>query len=187
MSQRFEIGDASLEGMKVLRRTVFQDERGSLERLYAAGDLRDVTGGKPVVQINLTRTRTRGTVRGMHYQIPPHAELKLITCVRGSVFDVVVDLRAGSPTLLAWHGQILSETDPTTLLVPEGFAHGFQALSDDCELLYLHTANYEPSAEGGLNPRDPLVGISWPEPISVLSERDAAHPLLSVGYAGIVL
>ena len=96
-------------------------------------------------------TASRGTVRGMHFQHPPHAETKFVSCLRGEVFDVAVDLRNGSPTFLHWHAEILSADNHRTLVIPEGFAHGFQTLSDDCEMLYFHTAAYNPEAEGGLN------------------------------------
>jgi dTDP-4-dehydrorhamnose 3,5-epimerase len=123
----------------------------------------------------------------MHFQLPPHAEMKLVSCMRGRVFDVVVDLRHGSPTFLQWHGEELSAESGRTLCIPEGFAHGFQTLTDDCEMLYLHTAAYEAAAERGVSPVDPRVAIRWPLPIAQLSERDAGHAPLADDYAGIRL
>jgi dTDP-4-dehydrorhamnose 3,5-epimerase len=96
-------------------------------------------------------TLRRGTVRGLHFQRPPHAEAKLVTCLHGQVFDVAVDLRAGSPTFLQWHAEELTESNGRSLLIPEGFAHGFQTLSEHCELLYVHSATFVPSSEGGIN------------------------------------
>ena len=107
------------------------------------------------MQINHTLTGRRGTVRGMHYQRPPHAETKFISCLRGEVFDVAVDLRHDSPTFLRWHAEVLSAENHRTLVVPEGFAHGFQTLAEDCELLYLHTAAFAADSEGALNANDP--------------------------------
>jgi dTDP-4-dehydrorhamnose 3,5-epimerase len=128
----------------------------------------------------------KGTVRGLHFQHPPHAELKLVSCIRGEVFDVVIDIRTGSQNFLRWHGEHLSAGNNRALLIPEGFAHGFQALSDDVELIYCHSAPYAATAaEGGLNPQDPKLGIDWPLPIVELSVRDTQHPRLDGSFAGV--
>ena len=161
------------------------DARGFLERLYDAAELRVLIGSRQVAQVNWSRTVRRGTVRGMHFQSPPHAEAKLITCVRGSVFDVAVDVRAASPTLLSWEGVVLNGDDPTSVLIPEGFAHGYQALTAGCELIYVHTAPYVPEAGSGLNPEDPLIAISWPEPITELSATDQAWPMTGMSFRGV--
>ena len=139
------------------------------------------------MQINHTFTASRGTVRGIHFQYPPHTEIKFVSCLRGEVFDVAVDLRCNSPTFLCWHSEMLSADNHRTLVIPEGFAHGFQALSNDCEMLYLHTAAYQPDAEDGLNVRDPRLSIEWPLPIVELSQRDAGFPLLDETFAGVVI
>jgi dTDP-4-dehydrorhamnose 3,5-epimerase len=110
-----------------------------------------------------------------------------VNCLRGEVFDVAVDLRHGSPTFLHWHAEILSANNHRTLLIPEGFAHGFQTLTEDCELLYFHTAAYQPSAEGGLNAQDSKLDIRWPEPVIELSSRDAAHPSVNVAFVGLLV
>jgi dTDP-4-dehydrorhamnose 3,5-epimerase len=123
----------------------------------------------------------------MHFQHPPHAETKFVSCLRGEVFDVAVDLRRGSTTLLLWHGEILSATNHRTLMIPEGFAHGFQTLTEDCEMLYFHTTAYQGDAEGGLNARDPRLGIQWPLPIAGESVRDATHPLVSEDFRGLAV
>jgi dTDP-4-dehydrorhamnose 3,5-epimerase len=184
---RFDVLRTPIDGLVILTRKPVGDQRGFLERLYCANDLRDVTGGLPIAQINRTLTSARGTVRGMHFQHPPHAELKLVTCLRGEVFDVAVDLRVGSPTFLRWHSVLLTEDNATTFVIPRGFAHGFQTMTDDCELLYVHSAAYRAEAEGGLNPRDPRLGIAWPSPITDLSERDASHPMITEQFRGIAL
>jgi dTDP-4-dehydrorhamnose 3,5-epimerase len=143
--------------------------------------------GKSIAQVNHTMTIKRGTVRGLHFQYPPYAETKIVSCIRGEVYDVAVDLRQGSPTFLHWHAQSLTAADHKSLLIPEGFAHGFQALSEECELLYFLTAAYHPEAEGGLNSLDPKLGIYWPEPVRELSSRDAGHPMLVDSFEGIAI
>ena len=187
MTERFEVHRTPLSGLKVIDRKVIADERGFLERLYAADELHDEVAGRSIVQINRTRTTKRGTVRGLHFQVPPHAEFKLVSCLRGAAFDVAVDLRRGSSTFLKWHAERLADAEHRMLLIPEGFAHGFQALTDDCELLYFHSASYRPESEGGVNPMDPAVGIRWPEEIAALSARDAGHPMLTSDYLGLAL
>lgn len=185
MSERFDILDTPLPGLRILQRKPLRDARGYLERLYCTQELGSVLSGRAIVQINHTLTVRRGTVRGMHYQQPPHAETKFVSCCRGEVFDVAVDLRRDSPTFLRWHAETLSEGNHRTLLIPEGFAHGFQTLTDNCEMLYFHTAAYAPEAERGLNPRDPGLALTWPLPIADMSERDAAQPPLAAGFRGI--
>jgi dTDP-4-dehydrorhamnose 3,5-epimerase len=187
VTERFQIRDTPLPGLKVIDRKVVADDRGFLERLYCADELGDVLANRAIVQINRTLTSRRGTVRGLHFQVPPHAEIKIVSCLRGKVFDVAVDLRQNSSTFLKWHAEVLSDREHRMFLIPEGFAHGFQTLSDDCELLYFHSALYEPGSEGGVNPRDPTVGIRWPEEIAELSLRDAAHPILANDYHGVAL
>ena len=184
MSERFDIQTTRI-GAVVLTRKPRGDERGFLDRVYCADELAEVLGARCIVQINRTLTRVRGTVRGMHFQRPPFGELKVVMCLRGSVFDVAVDLRTGSQTFLASHGEILTADNFRSMVISEGFAHGFQALSDDVELLYLHTARYEPAAEGGLRPTDPRLSIPWPEPITSMSPRDESHPLIAPDFGGL--
>jgi dTDP-4-dehydrorhamnose 3,5-epimerase len=179
------IADLSLAGLKRVTRHRLGDARGFLSRLFCAEELAVAGWQKPIVQINHTYTAKRGMVRGMHYQTPPHAEMKLVSCIRGEVFDVAVDLRAKSPTFLQWHAENLSADNGRALLIPEGFAHGFQALTDDCEMLYLHTAEYVPDAEAGLRAGDSRLGISWPLSITELSARDRGHPLLTPQFKGM--
>ena len=169
----------------VVERTRVEDERGFLERLFSADELQFAMGGAAVAQINRTLTVRRGTVRGMHFQHPPHAEIKLVTCLKGRVFDVAVDLRQESPTFLRWHGEVLGEGLQVSMLIPGRFAHGYQTLTADCELLYVHSVAYEPTAEAGLNPRDPRLAIAWPSEITEMSTRDTSHPMLVVDYRGI--
>lgn len=185
MSLRFDLIDTPLAGLKVLQRKPLGDSRGHLERMFCAEELEPLLAGRRIVQINHTLTAARGTVRGLHFQYPPHAETKFVSCLRGEVFDVAVDLRRGSPTFLRWHGEILSAGNHRTLLIPEGYAHGFQTLCDDCELLYLHTAAHRADAEGGLNASDPNLAIQWPFPVQHQSARDTVHTLLDNNFSGI--
>ncbi len=185
MSKRLDELDTPLRGLKVIERKPIRDERGFLERLFCAAELEDVLHNKTIAQINHTLTAQRGVVRGMHYQRRPHAEIKFVTCIRGRVLDVAVDIRTGSPTFLRWHAEELSADNFRTLAIPEGFAHGFQTLSDDCELIYFHTAPYVADAEAAINPEDPRLGIIWPLTITAMSPRDAAHPILGAEFEGV--
>ncbi len=186
MTKRFDILATALADLQVLQRKPLGDSRGYLERLFCADELAPLLAGRRIVQINHTLTARRGTLRGLHFQRPPYAETKFVSCLRGEVFDVAVDLRRGSATFLHWHGEILSADNHKTLLIPEGFAHGFQTLADACELLYFHTAAYHADAEGGLNAADPRLAIAWPLPITELSARDSGHALLDENFSGVV-
>jgi dTDP-4-dehydrorhamnose 3,5-epimerase len=183
----FDFIPTPLAGLKVVQRKLVQDHRGFLSRFYSVDEFMEAGISKPISQINHTLTRKKGAVRGLHFQRPPHAETKLVSCVRGEIWDVAVDLRSRSPTFLQWHGELLSAANRRSMLIPEGYAHGFQALTEDCELIYLHTAAYHPEAEDGLNVADPKLHISWPLPIDDLSERDLGHPYVGSEYQGIVL
>lgn len=182
---RFQFDATAMSGLWSVRRTRLTDGRGFLDRLFCVAEFASAGWQGPVAQINHSYTRQRGTLRGLHFQHAPYCEDKLVSCLRGEIFDVAVDLRQGSPTLLRWHGELLSAGNGRALLIPRGFAHGFQALSEDCELLYLHSSPYVQQAEGALNAREPRLGIAWPLPITELSARDASHPFLDTNYAGI--
>jgi dTDP-4-dehydrorhamnose 3,5-epimerase len=185
MSSRFDILDMPIQGLKLVQRKPISDGRGYLERMFCSADLKSLIPGKSIVQINHTVTASRGTVRGMHFQHPPHAETKFVSCLRGKVFDVAVDLRRDSATFLRCHAEVLSAANHRTLVIPEGFAHGFQTLTKDCHILYLHTAAYQADAEGGVNARDPRLGIQWPLRIADQSVRDSAHPLVPDDFGGL--
>lgn len=185
MSERFEITSAPMQGVFVVRRKPIEDIRGFFERMFCTQDLQPIIGDRHIKQINRSLTRRCGAVRGMHYQKPPRAEMKIVSCLQGRVYDVVVDIRRGSPTFLQWFGVELGADNFLSIVVPEGCAHGFQTLEQDCELLYLHTELYSPIHEGGLHPQDPRLAISWPLPVAVLSERDAQHPLLTDEFVGL--
>ena len=176
-----------LVDLKVVESSSHHDDRGAFMRLFCADDLQAVVGHRQIAQINHSRTNHVGAVRGLHFQHPPHAEMKMIRCLRGRAWDVAVDLRAGSPTFLNWYAQELTPDKATMMVIPEGFAHGFQALEPETELLYLHTAFYCPPSEGGLRHDDPRLAIGWPLPPRDLSRRDIAHPLLCADFPGITL
>lgn len=170
----------------LVRRRPHPDTRGTFARLFCADALAGAGWTGPIAQINHSVTTTCGTVRGLHYQQAPFAEMKLVSCVRGQVWDVAVDLRRDSPTFGHWHAQALSQQSGMAMLIPHGCAHGFQALSDDAELVYCHSAPYAPQAQHGVFPGDPRLAIAWPLPMHGLSERDAALPGLSADFTGIV-
>lgn len=184
---RFTVTDLPLAGLKRIERQRLGDSRGFLSRLFCAQELAAAGWHKPIAQINHTFTAQRGTVRGMHYQQPPHAEMKLVTCIQGEVWDVAVDLRAGSPTFLHWHAELLSADNQHAMLIPEGFAHGFQTLGDNAALLYCHTAPHTPAAEAAVNAQDPRLAIQWPIAITELSTRDSNHSLIETQFTGIRL
>ena len=175
-----------LAGLAVIETAAFTDHRGSFARLFCASELAALGFGA-IVQINHSVTHAAGAVRGLHFQRPPRAEAKIVRCLKGRVFDVAVDLRAGSPTFLKWRAVELSAENRLAYFLPQGFAHGFQTLEPDCELLYLHTECYSPEHEGGLRHDDPALCIAWPLPATELSARDAAHPLLDAGFTPLVL
>ena len=183
--KRFIVHDTPLADLKLIERRPVADARGFLSRMFCEGELAAAGWNRGIAQINHTKTQNRGAVRGMHFQRAPHAEMKLVSCLRGSVWDVAVDLRAGSPTFLKWHAAELSADNHLAFLIPEGFAHGFQTLTEGCELLYLHSAAYRPDAEGGLQPQDPALAIAWPLAIAEISARDAQHALLTQAYTGL--
>lgn len=184
---RFNFLPTPLVGLVTVQRKRLEDGRGFFSRFYCADEFCPLGWNRPIAQINHTLTKRRGALRGLHFQHPPHSEAKYVSCLRGEVFDVAVDLRQGSPTFLQWHGEILSADNQKSLLIPEGFAHGFQALTDDCELLYLHSEFFTPEAEGALNTADPCLAIAWPLEVTELSERDRCHPMLDGSFQGISL
>lgn len=185
---RLELEALDLQGLVAVRRQRMADERGSLSRLFCADELAASGWAWPVAQINHTVTLHRGAVRGFHFQRPPHAEAKLVSCLRGAVWDVAVDLRQGSPTFLQHRAIELSADNGQALLIPPGFAHGFQALRDGVELLYLHSAAHAPGYEAGLHPQDPALAVTWPLEVTQMSLRDRSHPFMDLSaFEGISL
>lgn len=165
----------------------FKDERGAFARLFCEQELSTVIGHRKIVQINHSCTQAVGAVRGLHFQHAPHAEMKLVRCLKGKVWDVAVDLRPRSPSYKRWYAQELSPQNAHMMVIPEGFAHGFQVLEAGSELLYLHTALYKPDSEGGVRHDDPVLGITWPLPVTDISARDSSHACIDTTFRGIVL
>lgn len=182
---RFVISELPLAGLKLITRQCLGDSRGFLSRIFCSNELASAGWSKAIAQINHTFTAKCGTVRGMHYQMPPHAEMKLVSCLQGEVWDVAIDLRAGSPTFLHWHAEKLSADNCQALLIPEGFAHGYQTLSDGVSLLYCHSSAHNPGVEAGLNVSDPRLAITWPLEYEELSLRDANHPMIGPEFKGV--
>lgn len=185
MSQRFEIVDTELTGLRLIQRLPSVDARGYFQRLFCAQELAAAGWSGPVAQINHTYTKRAGSVRGLHLQLPPFAEMKLITCMRGEVWDVAVDLRANSATFLKWHAVHLSAENKTSYLIPPGFAHGFQTLTDDVEMLYCHSQAYMPASEMGFNPIDKKLNVNWPMTIGDMSDKDKNWAMLDDSFQGI--
>ena len=152
------------------------DERGMFARTMCVDEFAAEGLVTTFVQQNMSISAEKGTLRGMHFQLPPHGEVKLIRCVRGAILDVIVDIRPGSPTFLRHEGFELTAANRRELYVPAGFAHGFQTLTEDVEVSYLVSAAYTPQAERGLRHDDPRLGIEWPLPVTVISDKDAAWP-----------
>jgi len=167
-----------LAGLFEVHSTAYRDARGCFTRLFREHEFQDVRPGVHFAQANLSETALKGSVRGMHFQVPPAAEAKLIWCLRGRVYDVAVDVRTASPTYLHWHAIELQADSGRGIWIPEGYAHGFQALTDDVQLLYLHTGTWQPEFEAGLRHDDPALAIRWPLPATRVSDRDRAFPLL---------
>ena len=185
MNQRFKFSQTGIKDLFVCERKPIVHDLGSFVRTFCSEEFIEAGLKDPICQINQTVTRSKWSVRGMHFQHPPYGETKITTVLSGAVFDVAVDLRRDSPTFLHWHGQELSADNKTSLLIPEGFAHGFQTLTDNCEMLYLHTAPYVASSEGALNANDPLLAIEWPCRVTQMSERDQNHPFLTDDFEGV--
>lgn len=177
--------DTKIDDVKVITSTPFCDERGYLERVFCQKELESIKPHIIIEQINHTLTKEKGIIRGMHFQHPPYCEMKIIRCIRGKVFDVAVDLRKGSKTFLKWHAEILSAENMKSIVIPEGFAHGFQTLEDNCELIYLHTKSYHKESEGALNFADPMLNIAWPMVLTNISDKDAKHSFINKEFEGI--
>ena len=173
-----------LSGSYVIDIQAQQDERGWFGRYYCKDEFAQIGHDKEWVQLNHSVTYKKGSIRGMHFQVPPFAEIKMVKCVAGAVYDVIIDLRRNSTTFLQWFAAELSAANKKMMYIPEGFAHGFQTLTDNCELIYHHTQFYKRDAESGIPYNDPVIGINWPLPITLLSPRDANHSFLDSNFKG---
>lgn len=171
--------EMALPGAFILDLQRREDDRGYFARAFCRRELAEHGLSANVAQANLALSHRRGTVRGMHFQAPPAAESKLVRCTRGAVLDVIVDLRPESPSFLSSLAVELTSENGRALYVPERFAHGYQTLVDDSEVMYFAGEFYAPAAEGGLRFDDPRLQLAWPLPVSIVSERDRAFPLLA--------
>lgn len=186
MDKKLKITKTDFEELYIIEPNSFKDGRGTFSRVFCEDELKDIFYFN-IKQINHSFTKERGTVRGLHFQYEPYAEIKMVKCIKGSVLDVVVDIRKNSPTFLQYFSLELSEQNQKMIYVPKGFAHGFQTLEDDTELLYFHSNIYAPSEEGALNILDTKLNIKWPLDIINLSKRDKYHPFLTNEFEGIEL
>ena len=175
----------TLPGSFIIDLELISDSRGWFARTFSKNEFEKVGHYKEWVQLNHSYTQLKGTIRGMHFQFPPHTEIKMLRCIAGSIFDVIVDIREGSPTFLKWYAAELSAKNRRMLYIPEGFAHGFQTLTDDCELIYHHSSYYTPAAEGAIRFNDTRINIQWPLPVTDMSDRDRQHPYLDDSFTGI--
>lgn len=175
----------SLEGSYIVDLDIFSDERGWFGRYFCKNEFQQIGHTKEWVQMNHSFTTKKGTVRGMHFQVQPYREIKMVRVVAGAIYDVIVDLRKDSPTFLQWYGADLSAENKRMLYIPEGFAHGFQALTDNVEMLYHHSMIYTKEAEAGVRYNDPALSIQWPLPIGIVSARDMSHPYIDANFKGV--
>jgi dTDP-4-dehydrorhamnose 3,5-epimerase len=179
--------ETPLSGSFVIDLEIFSDDRGWFARTFCKNEFEQIGHTKEWVQLNHSVTYEKGSIRGMHFQYMPYSEIKMVRCIAGAIFDVIIDLRSGSPTFLQWFGTELSSVNKKMFYMPEGFAHGFQTLTADCELIYHHTSFYAPGAEGGIKYDDKKIGINWKLPVTEVSERDKNHPWLNESFTGIKL
>lgn len=180
-----KIEKLELSGAAVVDTEPFIDHRGVFARFFCEKELLEIIGERHFVNVNFSRNIKKGVVRGLHFQYPPKAEMKLVRCIRGSVYDIIVDIRKNSPTFLKWYGVELSAENMKMICIPEGFAHGFQVLEDFSEMLYLHSEFYSKEHEGALNYSDPLLGIEWPLEPTDVSERDRTHKMIDDYFRGV--
>lgn len=179
------IENVGIDGVKVITPQPFCDERGEFSRIFCKRELSEIKDNLIIEQINHSFTKRKGTIRGLHFQYPPHSEIKIVRCTKGKIFDVAVDLRKGSKTFLKYHSEVLSAKNQKMLVIPEGFAHGFQTLENDSEIIYFNTKSYFKEAEGALRFDDPKVNIQWPTKITILSQKDASNPYIEESFDGI--
>ena len=180
-----KFSETYLQGAYVIELTPFKDNRGLFARTFCKREFRQINHTREFVQFNYSLTFKKGAIRGMHYQVQPDSEIKLIRCMAGKVFDVIIDIREGSPTFLKYFSVELSPENFKMIYVPEGFAHGFQTLENNTQLIYHHTAYYNPQAERSIRYNDPAIGIKWPLKPADISEKDKNHKLIDKTFKGI--
>lgn len=174
-----------IENLFVIQPKQIKDERGYFERYFCKEEFKEIGLSKEIVQINHSLTKLKGSIRGMHFQAKPFSEIKIVRCIRGSIQDVAVDLRKDSKTFLHHFTVTLSKLNNKYLYIPEGFAHGFQALSNNAEVLYLTTAPFQSSADSAINPLDKILNIKWNLDITHISPKDKNAPFIDINFKGI--
>jgi len=177
----------SLSGAFTIDVQPFQDSRGFFTRTFCEKEFGEHDLVQHFVQANHSGTNGKGVIRGMHFQYPPHVETKLVKCVQGAIFDVIIDVRSGSATFLKWYGSELSAENKRMMYVPVGFAHGFQSLTEYSEITYMVSGFYNKESEGGVRYDDEKVKIDWPLPASLVSDKDLKIPLVDAGFKGVIL
>ena len=177
--------ETPLKGSYTISLQPYSDDRGWFARTYCKNEFEKIGHTADWVQINHSFTANKGTLRGMHFQLQPFTEIKLIRCIAGAVLDIIVDIRQNSPTFLQSFAVELSATNHSMLYIPQGFAHGFQSLENNTALVYHHSQMYQPNVEGGIRYNDPALNLNWPLPIHTISSRDNHHPLLTLNFKGI--
>lgn len=174
-----------IEDLFIIETHSLNDSRGAFARLFCINELNEILGNREIKQINISKTNQKGSIRGMHYQKSPKSEMKLIRCLHGEVLDVAIDLRPNSKTFLKYFATNLSDKNMKMLAIPEGFAHGFQVIKENTELLYLHTEFYSPELESGIRFDDPIININWPMSPTNLSKRDMEHTYIDKNFKGV--
>ena len=176
---------SKIQNVYIVELEPFIDNRGMFARVFDKNEFKEIGHSKEIMNINYSSTKKKGAIRGMHFQYPPKAEIKIIKCIKGTIHDVAIDIRKGSPTFLQYHGEILSANNMKMLYVPEGVAHGFQALDDNIEMIYYTTEFYCAEMEGGIRYNDPMIGIEWPLEVTDISKKDKELKLLQNDFKGI--
>jgi dTDP-4-dehydrorhamnose 3,5-epimerase len=177
--------ETKLKGAYIIEIEPIEDERGFFARSFCEEEFKKHGLNPHIAQCNISYNKKKGTLRGMHYQVAPYEETKLVRCTMGAIYDVIVDLRPDSSTFKQWMGVELTQENRRLLYVPEGFAHGFQTLTDNAELIYYHSAFYSPEYERGLRFDDPTLAINWPLPAGAISPKDQSYPLIDNNFKGI--
>lgn len=176
--------ETQLKGAYIVSLQLLQDQRGAFARTYCKKEFAEIGHTKEFVQINQSYNNLKGTIRGMHFQLPPYQEIKLIRCIKGAVLDVIIDLRKNSKTFLHHFAVELSAENRKAIYVPENFAHGFQTLEDNAELIYQHTEFYTPLADAGIRYDDPTLNISWKLPPVMVSDKDMHYKHIDSEFKG---
>lgn len=182
---RFNIAREPINGLKVISPTPIFDDRGLFQRLLCINEFSEFGFNEPIVNINHSTTKNKGTIRGLHFQHEPSAEIKIIKCIKGSIYDVVIDIRKNSSTFLQSFTIELNTTNNFMLLIPKGFAHGFQSLENDSEIIYFVTNYYSKEFEDSLNPFDPELKIEWPLKCTNISKKDNDAKFINKEFSGV--